>query len=132
MFLKNFTELRKNDVGIAGGKGASLGEMTGSGIPVPPGFVVLAPAFDQFLKETDLTQEIEAQLDGYPEKKKDYPGRSLNALRAAIDDYRAKRASGAITDAMLAKVAASVSCAVAKPEAAPAVSGDGKVTISLH
>jgi NifU-like protein involved in Fe-S cluster formation len=36
--------------------------------------------------------DIEAQLDGYPEKKKDYPGRSLNALRAAIDDYRAKYA----------------------------------------
>lgn len=45
--------------------------------------------------------EIEAALDGYPEKKKDYPERSLAALRAAIDDYRKKRASGAITDAML-------------------------------
>jgi NifU-like protein involved in Fe-S cluster formation len=40
--------------------------------------------------------DIEAQLDGYPEKKKDYPGRSINALRAAIDDYRAKRAAGVI------------------------------------
>ena len=45
--------------------------------------------------------DIEAELDGYPEKKKDYPERSIAALRAAIDDYRAKRASGAITDAML-------------------------------
>ncbi len=45
--------------------------------------------------------DIEAELDGYPEKKKDYPERSLAALRAAIDDFRAKRASGAITDRML-------------------------------
>ena len=32
-----------------------------------------------------------AALGGYPEKKRDYPERSLAALRAAIDDYRAKR-----------------------------------------
>ena len=62
-FIKNFTELTKNDTHIAGGKGASLGEMTQAGIPVPPGFVVTAAAFDQFLADTDLTQEIEAQLD---------------------------------------------------------------------
>lgn len=63
MFIKNFKQLSKSDVSEAGGKGASLGEMTQAGIPVPPGFVVLAPAFDRFLAETDLTQEIEAQLD---------------------------------------------------------------------
>ncbi len=62
MFLKNFSELTKNDVNIAGGKGASLGEMTQAGIPVPSGFVVLAPAFDRFLAETDLAQEVAAQL----------------------------------------------------------------------
>lgn len=63
MFTKNFKEIAKNNVGEAGGKGASLGEMTQAGIPVPPGFVVLAPAFDRFLKETDLAQEVETQLD---------------------------------------------------------------------
>jgi nitrogen fixation NifU-like protein len=45
--------------------------------------------------------EIEAQLDGYPEKKRDYPSRSIAALRTAIDDFRAKRAAGTITDDML-------------------------------
>jgi nitrogen fixation NifU-like protein len=45
--------------------------------------------------------EIEAQLDGYPEKKRDYPSRSIAALRTAIDDFRAKRAAGTITDEML-------------------------------
>ena len=29
--------------------------------------------------------EIESQLDGYPEKKKDYPERALEALQVAID-----------------------------------------------
>jgi nitrogen fixation NifU-like protein len=80
--------------------------------------------------------DIEAQLDGYPEKKKDYPLRSLSALRAAIDDYRAKRAAGKITDANLEEARAA---AAAAPSAAPApaeppkvVAGAGGVTISLH
>ncbi len=62
MFTKSFQHLSKKDVGIAGGKGASLGELTRAGIPVPSGFVVLAAAFERFLKETDLNVEIEAQL----------------------------------------------------------------------
>ncbi len=62
MFTKSFRQLSKKDVGIAGGKGASLGEMTQVGIPVPPGFVVLASAFDRFLEETDIDMEIEARL----------------------------------------------------------------------
>ena len=45
--------------------------------------------------------DIEAELDGYPEKKKDYPERSLAALRAAIDDFRAKRSAGKITEELL-------------------------------
>jgi phosphoenolpyruvate synthase/pyruvate phosphate dikinase len=62
MFTKPFKELGKGDAHLAGGKGASLGEMTQAGIPVPPGFVLLAPAFEQFLKETDLGVEIDAVL----------------------------------------------------------------------
>ena len=62
MFTKNFTELDKNSAPIAGGKGASLGEMINAGIPVPPGFVVLSEAFEKFLAETDLNVEIEALL----------------------------------------------------------------------
>jgi pyruvate,water dikinase len=61
--IKNFTELNKTSTHLAGGKGASLGEMTQAGIPVPPGFVITASTFDRFLAETDLTQEVEAQLD---------------------------------------------------------------------
>ncbi|MBI5733533.1 MAG: hypothetical protein HY973_01125 [Candidatus Kerfeldbacteria bacterium] len=57
-----FSKISKKDVGLAGGKGASLGEMTQAGIPVPPGFVVLAAAFDRFLHETGLEMDIEAQL----------------------------------------------------------------------
>src|SRR5688500_17015591 len=61
-YLKTFKQLSKSDVATAGGKGASLGEMTQAKIPVPPGFVVLASAFDRFVEETDLDVEIEAIL----------------------------------------------------------------------
>lgn len=61
-YIKSFSELGKNDASIAGGKGASLGEMTQVGIPVPDGFVILASAFERFLEETDLGVEIDAIL----------------------------------------------------------------------
>lgn len=62
-FIATFKEISKKDVLKAGGKGASLGEMTGAGIPVPPGFVLLSGAFDEFLKTTDLNVELDAILD---------------------------------------------------------------------
>jgi pyruvate,water dikinase len=61
-FLRNFKDIEKSDVSLAGGKGASLGEMTRAGIPVPPGFVILSTAFEKFLEETDLNVEIDAIL----------------------------------------------------------------------
>lgn len=63
MHIKFFSQITKKSVAEAGGKGASLGEMTSAGIPVPPGFVILASAFNQFLEETDLTQEVQSELD---------------------------------------------------------------------
>lgn len=62
MYIKSFKQLNKKSVLEAGGKGASLGELTGAKIPVPPGFVVLSLGFDAFIKETDLEAEIEAVL----------------------------------------------------------------------
>jgi nitrogen fixation NifU-like protein len=79
---------------------------------------------------------IEAELDGYPEKKKDYPGRSIAALRAAIDDYRSKRAAGKISDAMLAaarETAGAVSAVAPAPVAAPSNgASEEKLLIKLH
>ena len=69
MYTKNFKQLAKVDVGIAGGKGASLGVMTRVGIPVPPGFVILSNAFERFLEETDLDVEIDSILHKVNHKK---------------------------------------------------------------
>lgn len=67
--IKSFEELGKGDTAIAGGKGASLGEMTGAGIPVPPGYVVLSGAFERFLEETDVNVEIDAILGSVNQKE---------------------------------------------------------------
>ena len=67
--LRNFNNISKSDVSLAGGKGASLGEMTKVGISVPNGFVILSNAFEKFLEETDLNVEIETILDSVNHKE---------------------------------------------------------------
>lgn len=80
---KNFTEINKNDANIAGGKGASLGEMTQAGIPVPPGFVVLSTTFDEFIKEAGLEKKIDKiidELDHQEDKNVDAASKKIQAL----------------------------------------------------
>ena len=60
--IRPFNKLGRHDAALAGGKGASLGEMTQAGIPVPPGYVVLSDAFERFIEETDLDVEIDSIL----------------------------------------------------------------------
>jgi len=83
--VRNFKKLDKNDVDLAGGKGASLGEMTRVGIPVPPGFVILANAFDRFLDETDLRTDIDAQLAKVNHNDINTVDRYSNVIRDLID-----------------------------------------------
>lgn len=59
-----FDDISKDDIPRAGGKGANLGELTRAGIPVPPGFVVGAPAYDYFLERNDLRPRIASLLAG--------------------------------------------------------------------
>jgi len=61
-FTLNFNQIFKSDASLAGGKGASLGEMTSAGIPVPSGFVVISSAFEKFLEGADLNVEIDSIL----------------------------------------------------------------------
>ncbi|MEE8347798.1 MAG: PEP/pyruvate-binding domain-containing protein, partial [Dehalococcoidia bacterium] len=57
-----FQEVDKDDVGLVGGKGANLGELTKAGIPVPPGFIVTAHAYFSFLEESSLEPKISQLL----------------------------------------------------------------------
>jgi pyruvate,water dikinase len=58
-----FNEVSKEDIPIVGGKGANLGEMTSAGIPVPPGFIVTADAYFDFLKKSKLMDKIRHLLE---------------------------------------------------------------------
>ncbi|MBI4708856.1 MAG: hypothetical protein HY764_01470 [Candidatus Portnoybacteria bacterium] len=84
--IKFFKEFSKKDIGVAGGKGASLGEMTRAKIPVPQGFVILASAFDQFLGETDLNVEIESRLRKINLKDINSIDRISNEIKNLIGD----------------------------------------------
>ncbi|HET9075836.1 MAG TPA: phosphoenolpyruvate synthase [Acidimicrobiales bacterium] len=53
-----FKELRKNDTGRAGGKGANLGELYSAGFPVPEGFVVTADAYLATMEQAGIRQRI--------------------------------------------------------------------------
>lgn len=57
-----FSDVGKDDVALAGGKGANLGEMLKAGLPVPNGFIVTAKAYFTFLNRTSLKQKIKQQL----------------------------------------------------------------------
>ncbi len=65
-YVLDLSTLRMGDVGIVGGKNASLGEMighlTGSGVRVPGGFATTAHAFRDFLAHDGLDKRIEARL----------------------------------------------------------------------
>ena len=63
MYVKKFEELSKADIGIAGGKGANLGELTQAGIPVPPGFVVTAQAYEYFMDEAGINDKVMSILE---------------------------------------------------------------------
>lgn len=86
--IKFFDELSKKDIKIAGGKGASLGEMTQAEISVPPGFVVTAAAFDRFLHETDLKAEIDALVHELNYKDINRIDQASNTIRDMIHDER--------------------------------------------
>ncbi|MBU4608510.1 MAG: phosphoenolpyruvate synthase, partial [Euryarchaeota archaeon] len=62
-YVAFFEDLNKEDVDIAGGKGANLGELTRAGIPVPPGFVVTSETYDKFMKDTGIYGEVMGYLD---------------------------------------------------------------------
>lgn len=57
-YTTSFPKLSKNNIPIAGGKGANLGEMTAVGFPVPSGFVLTTRAYDAFVQAHGLQQQI--------------------------------------------------------------------------
>ena len=67
-FVYWFKELNIKDVSQVGGKNASLGEMyqklISKGVRVPNGFATTAEAYQYFLKQSGLADEIKTTLHG--------------------------------------------------------------------
>jgi phosphohistidine swiveling domain-containing protein len=57
-YIVPFKSLDRKDIHTAGGKGANLGELTAAGFPVPPGFVLITDAYNEFVRNHGLQKEI--------------------------------------------------------------------------
>ncbi|HVB95969.1 MAG TPA: phosphoenolpyruvate synthase [Nitrososphaerales archaeon] len=64
-FIKFLDEIGKRDTSFAGGKGANLGEMFRSHLPVPPAFVVTTKAYETFLAANALDPKVEKMLSTF-------------------------------------------------------------------
>jgi NifU-like protein involved in Fe-S cluster formation len=78
--------------------------------------------------------DLEAELGGYPEKKKDYPERALEALQVALTDYREKVAAGAVPDYSAMPRSGAAPPSAAQPPAPVASNGahEDKLLIKLR
>jgi pyruvate,water dikinase len=56
-------DVRSTDLDTVGGKAASLGELTAADLPVPPGFVVTADTYRNFIEDNDIDEELFAAVD---------------------------------------------------------------------
>lgn len=53
-----FSAISRQDVPVAGGKGANLGDMARAGLPVPPGFVITAAAYRKMFESSGLQAKV--------------------------------------------------------------------------
>lgn len=67
-YIRSFLEIGLNDVGLVGGKTASLGELysvlSSRGIAVPNGFAITADAYRDALRQPGVGDELHRLLDG--------------------------------------------------------------------
>lgn len=56
--VRGLVQLRRDDVAVAGGKGANLGELMAAGFPVPPGYVIMTDAYRRFVEETGIAERV--------------------------------------------------------------------------
>ncbi len=82
----DFIDIKKEDISLAGGKGANLGELTSTKINVPKGFVITADSYKAFLKENGIEEIIRNKL-------REVSGDEIKLLKAA-DRFRELIRSG--------------------------------------
>ncbi len=72
-YIRSFLELGLNNVGLVGGKTASLGELystlASEGVAVPNGFAITADAYRDALSQPGVADELHRLLDGLDKSK---------------------------------------------------------------
>jgi rifampicin phosphotransferase len=96
-YIRRFDELERDDIDIAGGKGANLGELIGAGLPVPPGFVLTTAAYRDFVEANGVAADI-LRLAMLP------PTADPAAYEAAGDGIRALFAAGTIPETLAREI----------------------------
>ena len=87
-FIKWFSELNKNSGNVAGGKGANLGEIYNLKIPVPPGFVVTAQAYDYFIEKSGIREKMSALLEDIDYEKTEKLDETTKKIRELISNSK--------------------------------------------
>ncbi|AZQ16114.1 PEP/pyruvate-binding domain-containing protein [Halorubrum sp. PV6] len=82
-YTKRFGELGRDDLALAGGKGANLGELVGAGLPVPPGFVVTTEAYRSLIDTSELRDAI-AELEALDETDTEAPTATAEQIRSLV------------------------------------------------
>lgn len=83
-FIVKFNEVDKNDVGLVGGKGANLGEMTLAKFPVPCGFIVTAKAYFKFIDDNNLGNKIKNILSSVDVDKPNQLDQASSTIRKML------------------------------------------------
>src|SRR5215212_10059826 len=94
-----FDEIRKDDIALAGGKGANLGELSRVGLPVPPGFVVITAAYDAFVEVSGIKGDVVA-LASVP------PTEDPDAFEEVAEGIRALFSGGKVPEEMADEIRA--------------------------
>lgn len=85
VWFDNHSHEHKTEVG---GKGASLGEMTGAGLPVPPGFTLTCSAYRDSKSQSQLDEAIAELLIGLDINDTDMVTDRCTQIRAAFGEMR--------------------------------------------
>jgi pyruvate,water dikinase len=98
MYVRWFRDLGLRDRPTVGGKGASLGELIGAGIAVPPGFVVTTSAFETALAALDPEGIIRSGIERLD-------GEDIEAVTAVTQSIRGRFAAAALPAELVRSVA---------------------------
>jgi pyruvate,water dikinase len=86
--IMSIAELGVNDIPIAGGKAANLGELTSAGFNVPEGFVLTTVSYDYFLEKNDLLKHVSPIIDKVDVTSEASLQDCSHKIRKAFDDAK--------------------------------------------